>query len=181
MTDRDLQEPRINEQILRFFNNLPKLREVRLIDENGEQKGVVSANKALEMARELSLDLVEIAPNAAPPVCKIVDYGKYKYQQSKKQRDLHSSSKQSDLKILNFGMSIEEHDFKVKVNNAIKFLKHGDKVKILIKFKGREIAYPEFAEKLINRIVEATSEISIIEKPAVLDGKAMSMVIAPKN
>jgi translation initiation factor IF-3 len=78
-------------------------------------------------------------------------------------------------------MSIEEHDFKVKVNNAIKFLKHGDKVKILIKFKGREIAYPEFAEKLINRIVEATSEISIIEKPAVLDGKAMSMVIAPKN
>jgi translation initiation factor IF-3 len=181
MTDRDLQEPRINEQILRFFNNLPKLREVRLIDEHGEQKGVVSANKALEMARELSLDLVEIAPNAAPPVCKIVDYGKYKYQQSKKQRDLHSSSKQSDLKILNFGMSIEEHDFKVKVNNAIKFLKHGDKVKILIKFKGREIAYPEFAEKLINRIVEATSEISIIEKPAVLDGKAMSMVIAPKN
>lgn len=181
MTDRDLQEPRINEQILRFFNNLPKLREVRLIDENGEQKGVVSANKALEMARELSLDLVEIAPTAAPPVCKIVDYGKYKYQQSKKQRDLHSSSKQSDLKILNFGMSIEEHDFKVKVNNAIKFLKHGDKVKILIKFKGREIAYPEFAEKLINRIVEATSEISIIEKPAVLDGKAMSMVIAPKN
>jgi translation initiation factor IF-3 len=181
MTDRDLQEPRINEQILRFFNNLPKLREVRLIDENGEQKGVVSANKALDMARELSLDLVEIAPNAAPPVCKIVDYGKYKYQQSKKQRDLHSSSKQSDLKILNFGMSIEEHDFKVKVNNAIKFLKHGDKVKILIKFKGREIAYPEFAEKLINRIVEATSEISIIEKPAVLDGKAMSMVIAPKN
>jgi translation initiation factor IF-3 len=181
MTDRDLQEPRINEQILRFFNNLPKLREVRLIDENGEQKGVVSANKALDMARELSLDLVEIAPTATPPVCKIVDYGKYKYQQSKKQRDLHSSSKQSDLKILNFGMSIEEHDFKVKVNNAIKFLKHGDKVKILIKFKGREIAYPEFAEKLINRIVEATSEISIIEKPAVLDGKAMSMVIAPKN
>jgi translation initiation factor IF-3 len=181
MTDRDLQEPRINEQILRFFNNLPKLREVRLIDENGEQKGVINASKALEMARELSLDLVEIAPTAAPPVCKIVDYGKYKYQQSKKQKDLHNSSKQSDLKILNFGMSIEEHDFKVKVNNAIKFLKHGDKVKILIKFKGREIAYPEFAEKLINRIVEATSEISIIEKPAVLDGKAMSMVIAPKN
>lgn len=181
MSDKEQLEPRINEQILRYFNNLPKLREVRLVDDNGNQHGILNASKALEMARELDLDLVEIAPKAVPPVCKLVDYGKYKYQQAKKQKNILHSSKQSEIKTLTFGMTIEEHDFKVKINNALKFLSNKDKVKIIIKFKGREIIRPELSERLVNRIVESTSELSIVEKPAVLEGKSITFMLAPKS
>jgi len=181
MSDKEQLEPRINEQILRYFNNLPKLREVRLVDDNGNQHGILNASKALEMARELDLDLVEIAPKAVPPVCKLVDYGKYKYQQAKKQKNILHSSKQSEIKTLTFGMTIEEHDFKVKINNALKFLSNKDKVKIIIKFKGREIIRPELSERLVNRIVESTSELSFVEKPAVLEGKSITFMLAPKS
>ena len=181
MSDKEQLEPRINEQILRYFNNLPKLREVRLVDDNGNQHGILNASKALGMARELDLDLVEIAPKAVPPVCKLVDYGKYKYQQAKKQKNILHSSKQSEIKTLTFGMTIEEHDFKVKINNALKFLSNKDKVKIIIKFKGREIIRPELSERLVNRIVESTSELSIVEKPAVLEGKSITFMLAPKS
>lgn len=181
MSDKEQLEPRINEQILRYFNNLPKLREVRLVDDNGNQHGILNASKALEMARELDLDLVEIAPKAVPPVCKLVDYGKYKYQQAKKQKNILHSSKQSEIKTLSFGMTIEDHDFKVKINNALKFLNNKDKVKIVIKFKGREIIRPELSERLVNRIVESTSELSFVEKPAVLEGKSITFMLAPKS
>lgn len=181
MSDKEQIEPRINEQILRYFNNLPKLREVRLVDDNGNQHGILNASKALEMARELDLDLVEIAPKAIPPVCKLVDYGKYKYQQAKKQKSILSTHKPGEIKTLTFGMNIEEHDFKVKINSANKFLKNKDKVKIMIKFKGREIIRPELAEGLINRIVESTSELSFVEKPAILEGKSFTLMLAPKS
>ena len=108
--DKNTVEPRINDQILRYFNNLPKLREVRLIDENGEQQGVMPAVRALEQARSLSLDLIEISPKAEPPVCKIMDYGKFKYQQSKKNKIQSAVKQQQVVKTLNFGVLIEDHD-----------------------------------------------------------------------
>lgn len=178
--DKNTVEPRINEQILRYFNNLPKLREVRLIDENGEQQGVMPAVRALEQARSLSLDLIEISPKAEPPVCKIMDYGKFKYQQSKKNKIQSAIKQQQVVKTLNFGVLIEDHDFNVKINNLSKFIKSGNKVKIVIKFKGREVTFPKLAETLVNRIIENTSGISIVEKPAQLDGRSLIMILSPK-
>jgi translation initiation factor IF-3 len=178
--DKNNIEPRINEQILRFFNNLPKLREVRLIDENGEQQGIVPAIKALDYAKTANLDLIEISPKAEPPVCKIMDYGKFKYQQSKKNKLSQINNKQNIIKTLNFGLMIDEHDFNVKMNNLHKFLKAGNKVKILIRFKGREMSYPKLAEDLIQRIVDSAAGISIVEKPAFLDGKSLLMILSPK-
>lgn len=179
--DKNTVELRINDQILRFFNNLPKLREVRLIDENGEQQGVVPVSKALEQARSLSLDLIEISPKADPPVCKIMDYGKFKYLQSKKNKIQNSAVKQQQvIKTLNFGVLIDEHDFNVKMTNLSKFIKSGNKVKIVIKFKGRELTFPKLAESLVNRILESTSGISIVEKPAQLDGRSIIMILSPR-
>lgn len=178
--DKNTVEPRINDQILRFFNNLPKLKEVRLIDENGEQQGVVPAIKALEQAKMLSMDLIEISPKSNPPVCKIMDYGKFKYQQSKKNKIQNSIRQQQVIKTLNFGVLIEEHDFNVKIANLSKFIKSGNKVKVIIKFRGRELTIPKLAENLINRIMESTSGISIVEKPAQLDGRSLIMILSPK-
>ena len=178
--DKNTVEPRINDQILRYFNNLPKLREVRLIDENGEQQGVILAAKALEQARSLSLDLIEISPKSEPPVCKIMDYGKFKYQQSKKNKIPGAIKHQQVLKTLNFGVLIEDHDFNVKITNLLKFIKSGNKVKIVIKLKGREVTFPKLAETLVNRILESTSGISIVEKPAQLDGRSLIMILSPK-
>ena len=180
MSENNTSQPRLNEQILKYFNDLPKLREVRLIDENGEQKGIMPAIKALDLARSLNLDLIEIAPNAQPPVCKIIDYGKYKYQQSKKNKELALSQKQSSLKTLTLGVMIDEHDLKIKMISAMKFLRNGDKVKIIIRFKGREISYPELADVLLNKIIDATNGTGFIEKPASIDGKSIMMIIAPK-
>ena len=170
-----IQEPdqhRINEKIL--------AREVRLVTE-GEEPQVLSTVDAIKLAEEQEMDLVEISPNAVPPVCKILDYGKYKYQLSKKLREHQAAAKQVDMKTLTLGIMIEDHDFNVKLNSAIKFLKHGDKVKVLIKFKGREITYPEYAENILNRLVASVSDISTVEKHPVLDGKSMIMILAPKN
>lgn len=180
MSENNTSQPRLNEQILKYFNDLPKLREVRLVDENGEQKGIMPAIKALDLARSLNLDLIEIAPNAQPPVCKIIDYGKYKYQQSKKNKELALSQKQSSLKTLTLGVMIDEHDLKIKMISAMKFLRNGDKVKIIIRFKGREISYPELADVLLNKIIDATTGTGFVEKPASIDGKSIMMIIAPK-
>jgi translation initiation factor IF-3 len=177
--EKNSTEPRINEQILRYFNNLPRLKEVRLIGETGEQEGVVLAAKALEMAKSLNLDLIEISPKADPPVCKIMDYGKFKYHQSKKNKLMGPGVRQT-LKTLNFGVLIDEHDFNVKINSLLKFIKSGNKVKIIIKFKGREATFPAMAENLINRIMESCAGTSIVEKPAQLDGRSLMMILSPK-
>jgi len=178
--DKSSSEPRINEQILRYFNNLPKLKDVRLIDESGEQAGVVPALQALEHAKSLNLDLIEISPKSSPPVCKIMDYGKFKYQQSKKVKLQNAFQKTQVLKTLNFGVMIDDHDFKVKINNLNKFIKSGNKVKIVIKFRGREINNPGLAESLVNRIVESTAGISVVEKPLHADGKSLILILTPK-
>lgn len=178
MTENN-NNPRINDQILRFYNDLPRAKDVRLIYEEGEQE-IIPAVKALEIARNMNLDLIEIAPFAQPPVCKILDFGKYKYQLSKKHKENNAANKQADLKTLTLGIMIENHDLQIKVNNAKKFLKHGDKVKVLIKFRGREINYPEYAVQMMNKVSDMLSDLSSIEKPAILDGKSMIMILAPK-
>jgi translation initiation factor IF-3 len=178
--EKNSVEPRINDQILRYFNNLPRLRDVRLINESGEQEGVVPALKALEIAKSLNLDLIEISPKADPPVCKIMDYGKYKYHLSKKNKLIGATTVKQTLKTLNFGVLIDEHDFQVKINSLQKFIKSGNKVKVIIKFKGRETTFPAMAENLINRILESSAGTSIIEKPAQLDGRSLMMILSPK-
>lgn len=172
--------PRINDQILRYFNELPRAKEVRLVNEDGNQE-ILPAAKALEIAKGLNLDLIEVAPHAHPPVCKILDYGKYKYQLSKKIKENNATSKQIDVKTLTLGVMIEDHDLNIKINNARKFLKHGDKVRVLIKFRGREISYPELAMSIMDKVSSSLSDMSSIEKPAALDGKIMLMVLMPKN
>jgi translation initiation factor IF-3 len=170
---------RINDQILRSYNDLPKAREVRLVNDDGRQE-ILPTTKALEIAKDSNLDLIEIAPYAHPPVCKILDYGKYKYQLAKKQKENQAATKQVDIKTLTIGVMIDNHDFIVKMNNAKKFLQHGDKVKVLVKLKGRELNYPEYASELMQKISNFLSDLSVIEKPAVLDGKSMLMILSPK-
>ena len=132
--DKNTVEPRINDQILRYFNNLPKLREVRLIDENGEQQGVILAVKALEQARSLSLDLIEISPKSEPPVCKIMDYGKFKYLQSKKTQEARKKQTVIQVKEVKFRPKIEDHDVAFKVKNIRRFLAQKDKIKVSLIF-----------------------------------------------
>ncbi len=164
--------PRANEDIT--------AREVRLILENGETAGVVSLSEALRKAEEAGLDLVEISPNAEPPVCKILDYGKYKYEIQKKKAEARKKQKVVEIKEIKISPSIDTHDYDVKLKNARRFLEEGNKVKVSLRFKGREIAYHKMAEELMERIcLDLESLIKVEQKPKI-DGKQMMMVLAPK-
>lgn len=174
------KEFRVNEQILRFHRDYPRVRDVRVIDENGEQLGILNVREALDIAKERGLDLIEVAPQATPPVCRIMDYGKYKYEQSKREKEAHKRQKGGDLKGIWLYPRMGEHDLEYKVKSAVKFLQDGDKVKITVRFKGREIAHPEFARKLLDRVVELAGDAAAVEKPPAMDGRAMTMILAPK-
>ena len=154
---------------------------MRVIDEEGQPVGIIGVREALDMAKEKGLDLIEVAPNAQPPVCRIMDYGKYKYEQGKKEREQHRKSKQQDLKVLKMRPVTAEHDFQVRVRQALDFLEDGDKVRVTIQFKAREITHPEIARRLMDRMVEAIGEHGIVEKPTTLEGKMMSIILTPKN
>lgn len=156
-------------------------KEVRLVDSNGEQLGIVTAKRAQEIANERQLDLVKIAPQATPPVCRIMDYGKYRYELSKKEKEAKKNQKIINIKEVRLSAVIEEHDFNVKLKNAIKFLEEGDKVKLSIRFRGREIGHASAGEEILKRFAEQASEISVIEKPAKLEGKSMTMILTPKQ
>ena len=173
------KRPGVREEQHRINKNIRNTPQVRVVGDDIEA-GVYPIDEAIKMAEELGVDLVEIAPNVDPPVCKIIDYGKYKYQQSKKNKELSISQKQSSLKTLTLGVMIDEHDLKIKMISAMKFLRNGDKVKIIIRFKGREISYPELADVLLNKIIDATTGTGVIEKPASIDGKSIIMILAPK-
>lgn len=180
MTEIATQEPRVNEQILRFNKDLPRVKDVRLISPNGDQD-IVSIQAALIAAQESGLDLVEVAPLATPPVCKLVNYGKYKYDQAKKLRHTQALQRsKGDVKTLAFGPMIQDHDLTTKINSAMNFLDSGDKVRVVIKFKGRQTAHPEFATVICNKMIEATAAKCVIEKAPSMDAKAMIMVLAPK-
>jgi translation initiation factor IF-3 len=173
------KEFRVNEQILRGPRE-QRVRDVRLIDEEGQPLGILPARDALALAQEKGLDLIEVAPQAQPPVCKIGDYGKIKYEQGKREREQHKKQKQQEIKGIKMRPVTAEHDFQVRVRHTHEFLEKGDKVKVIIQFKSREITHPEIARKLMDKMMEAVAEKAIVEKPPMIEGKMMTMILSPK-
>lgn len=162
------------------MNERIRVREVRLIDENGVQLGIVPTNEALALAQERNLDLIEVAPSAVPPVCRIMDYGKYKYEQAKKERESRKKSKVTEIKGIQLRPYCDEHDYQFKVKNTIKFLKEGNKVKFTVIFRSRQITHPEFARDLLNRILAEVGDQANVERPPTMEGRTMTMILSPK-
>ncbi len=155
-------------------------KEVRVITNEGEQLGIMSAKDALAAAEERNLDLVKIAPNAQPPVCKIMDYGKYRFEQAKREKDAKKNQKVVEIKEIRLGLKIDTHDFETKGNHAIKFLKSGNKVKVSIRFRGRELGHPEIGYDTMQRFADYCEEFAVVEKPAKMEARNMLMFLAPK-
>ena len=151
-----------------------------MIDETGENVGVVSVKEALKRADEVGLDLIEISPNANPPVCKILDLGKFRYEQQKRKAEARKNQKVVEIKEIKLSPNIDTHDYEVKLRNAQRFIKDGNKVKFTLRFRGREMAYMEQGEEVMARVVEDSDLYAKIEQPAKLEGKQITMVIAPK-
>ena len=164
--------PRINDSI--------KVKEVRLVDHEGNMQGVVPIEEALSMAEEAGLDLVEVSPNAEPPVCKILDYGKYKYEQQKKAAEARKKQKTVDVKEVKIRPGIEEHDYNVKMRNARRFLESGDKVKVTMRFRGREMAHQDIGMDLLKRMVEELADVGKPELQPKMEGRQMIMVLGPE-
>lgn len=162
-------------------NKLIEAKKVRLIDADGEMQGVVSISEALDFARSKGLDLVEISPNAEPPVCKLLDFGKYKFGLQKKNNNQKKKQVIVHLKEVKFRPNIDEHDYQVKLRSVNKFLSKGDRVKISLRFRGREITRKEIGMDLMQRIVEDTVEIAKIDSEAKMDGRQILMMLAPKG
>ena len=162
----------INEQI--------RDKEVRLIGADGEQIGIVSSKEAQKIADDAGLDLVKIAPNAKPPVCKVIDYGKYRYELARKEKDAKKKQKTVELKEIRLSPNIEANDLNTKMNAARKFISKGDKVKITLRFRGREMGRPELGLVNMNDFQEALADVAVVEKPAKLEGRSMLMFLAPK-
>jgi len=154
--------------------------QVRVIDARGENHGVISLEDALEIADGAGLDLVEVSPQVSPPVCKVLDYGKYKYEQQKKANEARKKQKTIDVKEIKMRPSIDEHDYQVKMKNVRKFLNHGDKVKMTIRFRGREMAHQDLGLRVLTRVREELEEIIKIEQMPKTEGRMMVMVITPK-
>ena len=158
----------INEQI--------RDREVRLISQNGEQLGIMSAREAMKIAMEAELDLVKIAPGAKPPVCKIIDYGKYKYEQTRKEKEAKKKQRTVEIKEVRLSPNIDTNDLNTKVNNARKFISKGNKVKVTLRFRGREMAHVQQSRHILDDFAELLSDIASVEKAPKLEGRNMSMV-----
>ena len=169
------KELRINEEI--------RSAEVRLVSDNeDEQLGIMSARDALRMAHERELDLVEIAPNGKPPVCKLMDYGKYRFEQTKREKEARKNQKQAEVKEIRMSLNIDTNDFNIRVKNSIKFLQNGDKVKVTIRFRRmREMSHMNLCEELMKKFVDAVSEYGSSDKPPKLEGKNYAVVISPKK
>lgn len=165
------------------MNERIRAREIRLIDENGAQAGILSSRDAIKYAKERNLDLIEVAPNANPPVCRVMDYGKYKYEQSKKERDSQKKQRQSELKAIRMRPGIDEHDWQFKYRNVLKFLKSGNKVKVTVIFRSREFTHPEFAKEALQRMGNGAKEegVGVIEKAPAMEGRMMTMILAPSD
>lgn len=166
------KELQINEEI--------RDREVRVIGPDGAQLGIMSAQKALDLALSKNLDLVKIAPQATPPVCKIIDYGKYRFEQTKREKEARKNQRIVEIKEVRLSLNIDTHDFETKVGHAMRFLKEGNKVKASIRFRGREMGHPEQGYEVMKRFAEALAEIANVEKPAKLEGRNMLMFLASK-
>lgn len=153
--------------------------EVRLIDTNGDQLGIMPVKEALDVAQERGTDLVEVAPNAKPPVCRLMDYGKYLYEAQKRERDARKSQTKVEIKEIRLRPKISDHDLEYRLDNARKFLERGAKVKIRLRFRGREVTHPEVARELMDHVAEVLSDVSEIEKRPSMEGMTMLMVLAP--
>lgn len=162
------------------MNDAIRSREVRLIDENGENVGVVDTNEALERAINANLDLVEISPDAEPPVCKIMDYGKYKFEQQKKAAEARKKQKTVEIKEIKMRPAIDDHDYQVKVRAIKRFFDDGDKVKVTLRFRGREMAHQELGRQVLERVKAEVEEIAKVESEPRLEGRQMVMVLAPR-
>jgi translation initiation factor IF-3 len=162
------------------INEMIRVREVRLIDDEGNQKGIVPTSEALKLAKEKDLDLVEVSPNANPPVCKILDYGKYKFEQEKKLRDSKKNQKVLKLKEIRMQPKIGSGDLDTKAKHIQEFLDEGDKVKVTIRFRGRELAHTELGYDVLNEVLKRLTSAYNIDKPAAMDGRNMSMTISAK-
>jgi translation initiation factor IF-3 len=163
----------INEQI--------RDKEVRLISEEGEQLGIVSVKEAMKLAKEANLDLVKIAPSAKPPVCKIIDYGKYKYEMTRKEKEARKKQKVTEVKEIRLSPNIDSNDLNTKANMARKFLKKGDKVKVTLRFRGREMAHTSSSKVILDNFYAKLEDVAVVEKPAKLEGRNMTMFLSEKR
>ena len=166
------------------INNQIRIPEVRLIDENGDQRGIVPTQEAMRIAAEAGLDLVEVAPNAKPPVCKILDYGKFKYDQEKKLREARKHQTQIKLKEIRMQPKIEKHDLAFKTKHVTEFLEEGNKVKVTIRFRGRELAHTELGKDVLERVLSMLDEREVsysLDRPPLMEGRFMSMIVSPSK
>jgi len=166
-----IKQLRVNERI--------RAQEVRLVGEKGEQLGVMPLSQAREIARKHNLDLVEVAPTAVPPVCRLLDYGKYKYEQAKKEQEARKNQKVSLLREVRLRPKIGNHDFEAKARIARKLLADGDKVKVTIMFRGREITHPELGRKLLQRMIESLQDVASLDRQPVMEGRRLDIILAP--
>ena len=173
------RRPTISRPVQTRVNERIRIREVRLIDDEGNQVGIIATRDALEMARQKGLDLVEVAPNAVPPVCRLMDYGKFRYEQSRKERDSRKNQHVVELKEVRIRPKIDDHDLETKGRQAAKFLDHGDKVKLTVLFRGREMAHPDIGKGLLDQLIELLKTHGTVEQTPRLEGRAMTAIMNP--
>jgi len=158
-----------------------RVKEVNVVGDNGDQLGVLLTQDAINMAQDRNLDLVEVAPNSSPPVCRVMDYSKFKYQQSKRAQEARKKQKIIHVKEVKFRPNTDQHDYDFKLKNALRFLEAGDKVKMLVFFRGREIVHRENGQKLLARVTETLGDMAVVEQQAKQEGKTLCMIFAPKG
>ena len=164
--------PRLNHRI--------RVPEIRVIDAEGNQLGIMETRQALSLAREAGLDLVEVAPNAQPPVCRILDYGKFKYDEAKKQREAKKKAHTVDIKGIRMRYGTETHDLEYRIKDAKRFLEEGNKVQVTLIFRGREMSHPEIGRGQLEKLTQALSDVSVVERPPVMEGRRMTLLLTPK-
>ncbi|MCI6060256.1 MAG: translation initiation factor IF-3 [Dorea sp.] len=164
-----------------MINGQIRDKEIRVIGENGDQLGIMSPKEAMKLAQEADLDLVKIAPKAQPPVCKIIDYGKYRYELARKEKEAKKKQKTVEVKEVRLSPNIEANDLNTKVNNAKKFITKGNKVKVTLRFRGREMAHMQQSKHILDDFAKMLEDVAVVEKPAKLEGRSMSMVLTEKR
>ena len=164
-----------------MINGQIRDKEIRVIGENGDQLGIMSPREAMKLAQEADLDLVKIAPKAQPPVCKIIDYGKYRYELARKEKEAKKKQKTVEVKEVRISPNIDTNDLNTKVNNAKKFIAKGNKVKVTLRFRGREMAHMQQSKHILDDFAEMLAEVAVVEKPAKMEGRSMSMVLTEKR
>lgn len=164
-----------------ILNEQIRDKEVRLIGENGEQLGIMSSKDALKLAKEAELDLVKIAPNAQPPVCKIIDYGKYRYEQARREKEAKKKQKVIEVKEVRLSPNIDENDINTKINAARKFIQKGDRVKVTLRFRGREMSHMAQSKHILDEFAEKLADVAVVEKPAKVEGRSLTLILSEKR